>query len=324
MAPRPITETRLLAMMDASGDSFWELDTQRRYVYVSGNMQRSLGYSQEEIIGKSVMDFMTPSYKAEIIRLAIERGTVSDIYTNAHPIRHEGEFLCKDGTTLWAESVSVPVFDDNGVHIGYFGITRDTTQRKLAEQSLQAANAQLEAQVGQIQALHAKLQEQAIRDDLTGAYNRRHFAAVAENEISRARRQQNAVSLVMLDLDHFKRINDSFGHFAGDEALRATSTALAENRRAEDLVCRWGGEEFAVLLPGTGHDTACALAEAWRVKLASTTMLARGTPVQLTASLGVATFPLEADSLLALMQLADARLYQAKARGRNCVVGAAS
>jgi diguanylate cyclase (GGDEF)-like protein/PAS domain S-box-containing protein len=319
--PRPITEARLLAMVNASGDSFWEMDAERRFVYISDNMCRLMGYPRQELRGRLVVEFMTPEYRAEIVRLAAERGNAETPLAHVGPIRHEGEFFRKDGTRVWVETVSVPVFDDADQHIGYFGITRDTTERKRAEQALLDANRRLEAQIGQTHELHALLREQAIRDDLTGMHNRRHFVEVAENELERARRHGAPLSLVMLDIDHFKSVNDLHGHPTGDLALKAVGAMLSETTRAGDLACRLGGEEFAVLLMGMGHEGALERAERWRATLAGMSIPTDGTPLRLTASFGVATFPAQAQNLVELMKIADARMYRAKAQGRDRVSG---
>ena len=319
--PRPITEARLLAMVNASGDSFWETDVERRFVHISDNMCRMMGYVRDELHGRNVMEFMTPEYRTEILTHAAQRGTPDNPLAHTHPLRHTGEFFRKDGARLWIETVSVPVFDDAGVHIGYFGITRDVTERKRAEQDLRRANERLEAQLAHIQALHAQMHEQAIRDELTGVHNRRHFVEVAERELERARRQGAMLSLVMLDIDHFKRVNDDHGHPVGDAALKAVGAMLGETTRSGDLAFRLGGEEFAVLLMGMGHEGAIERAESWRTALASVRIPIEGAALRLTASFGVATFPAHANSVVELMKVSDARMYQAKAQGRDQVIG---
>ena len=319
--PRPITEARLLSMVNASGDSFWESDAERRFVHISHNMCRMMGYAREELRGRSVLEFMTPEYRAEVIRHAQNRASEGNPLANTGPLRHEGEFFRKDGSRMWIETVSVPVFDDDGVHIGYFGITRDSSERKRTEQALREANQQLEVQLRHIQELHEQMREQAIRDDLTGVHNRRHFVAVAEHELERARRHGATLSLVMLDVDHFKNVNDAYGHLTGDAALKAVGSMLSATTRAGDLACRLGGEEFAVLLLGMGHDGAIERAEKWRATLAEMTILADGTALRLTASFGVATFPEQAGSLVELMKVADTRMYCAKSLGRDRVIG---
>jgi diguanylate cyclase (GGDEF)-like protein/PAS domain S-box-containing protein len=319
--PRPITEARLLAMVNASGDSFWETDAARRFVHISDNMCRMMGYEREELRGRSVMEFMTPEYTAEVIRHAQDRRSGDVALANIGPIRHEGEFFRKDGSRLWIETVSVPVFDDDGVHIGYFGITRDTNERKRAERALIEANRQLEIQLRHIQELHEKMREQAIRDDLTGVHNRRHFVDVAERELERAQRHGASLSLVMMDIDHFKNVNDVYGHPTGDTALRAVGSMLTATTRIGDLAFRLGGEEFAILLVGMGHEGAMERAEKWRSALFEMAVPVDGTTLKLTASFGVATFPQQSGTLVELMKIADARMYRAKALGRDRVVG---
>jgi len=320
--PRPITEARLLSMVNASGDSFWESDAERRFVHISDNMCRMMGYPREELRGRSVLEFMTPEYKAEVIRHANNRAAGDNPLAHTGPLRHEGEFFRKDGSRLWIETVSVPVFDDDGTHIGYFGITRDSTERKRAEHALREANQQLEVQLRRIHELHEQMREQAIRDDLTGVHNRRHFVAVAEHELERARRHGATLSLVMMDVDHFKHVNDAYGHLTGDVALKAVGSMLSATTRVGDLACRLGGEEFAILLIGMGHEGAVERAETWRATLAEMTILADGTALKLTASFGVATFPEQAGTLVELMKVADTRMYRAKSLGRDRVIGA--
>jgi diguanylate cyclase (GGDEF)-like protein/PAS domain S-box-containing protein len=319
--PRPITEARLLSMVNASGDSFWESDADRRFVHISDNMCRMMGYARQELRGRSVFEFMTPEYRAEVISHAQNRASEDNPLAHTGPLRHEGEFFRKDGSRLWIETVSVPVFDDDGIHIGYFGITRDSSERKRTEQALREANQQLEVQLRRIHELHEQMREQAIRDDLTGVHNRRHFVAVAEHELERAHRHGATLSLVMMDIDHFKNVNDAHGHLSGDVALKAVGSMLSATTRPGDLACRLGGEEFAVLLTGMGHEGAIERAEKWRATLAEMTIPVDGTALRLTASFGVATFPGQAGSLVELMKVADARMYRAKAMGRDRVVG---
>jgi diguanylate cyclase (GGDEF)-like protein/PAS domain S-box-containing protein len=319
--PRPITEARLLSMVNASGDSFWESDAERRFVHISDNMCRLMGYSREELRGRSVLEFMTPEYRAEVIRHSAQRSEAGNPLAHIGPLRHEGEFFRKDGSRMWIETVSVPVFDDDGVHIGYFGITRDANERKRAERALLEANRQLEVQLRHIHELHEQMREQAIRDDLTGVHNRRHFVEVAERELERARRHGAALSLVMMDIDHFKNVNDLYGHPTGDLALKAVGSMLSATTRLGDLAFRLGGEEFAVLLVGMAHDGAMERAETWRSTLAEMTVAAEGTTLRLTASFGVATFARQSGTLVELMKLADTRMYRAKALGRDRVIG---
>ena len=140
--------------------------------------------------------------------------------------------------------------------------------------------------------------------------------------LKRATRIGSPMGLLMLDIDHFKSVNDRHGHPAGDAALKAVGALLAGGTRAGDLACRLGGEEFAMLLTGMEHADALAAAQAWRSALAALDIPNDAGVLRLTASFGVATFPRQAASLDALMKLADTRLYLAKALGRDHVCSA--
>ena len=169
--------------------------------------------------------------------------------------------------------------------------------------------------------LRQTLRQQSIRDGLTGLYNRRHFEDTLEQEIERAKSNQTALSLVMLDVDHFKNFNDTYGHDAGDHVLQSISQCLKKHLRVCDIVCRYGGEELVVILPGRDLETARTIAERLRHEIVQLSLYYENQLLgQVSASFGVANFPEDGDSPLTLFQAADRALYQAKARGRNQVV----
>lgn len=175
-------------------------------------------------------------------------------------------------------------------------------------------------------ALRRQLEEaarvQAHTDDLTGLPNRRRFFELAEREIVRAQRYDEPLAVVMLDLDHFKEVNDSHGHAAGDQVLRAVADACRDVLRTSDVVGRLGGEEFAILLPATSLDGARQFAERLRSAIAACRIGLPGAEISLTATLGVAArVPGEDLTLDELLARADAALYRGKAAGRNRVEG---
>lgn len=166
----------------------------------------------------------------------------------------------------------------------------------------------------------AALERLAGIDPLTEVMNRRRFMEMAAAELGRAVRNGQPLVLVMLDLDHFKTINDRYGHPAGDEALRMVARLLAAQCRASDLLARFGGEEFVMLLPETGLAGAMVMLERIRRAVATTAFQHEGWPVGLTASIGVAGWRGEAETLDTLLARADAALYEAKRAGRNLVI----
>jgi len=171
--------------------------------------------------------------------------------------------------------------------------------------------------------LREALRTQSIKDPLTGLYNRRYLEEMLDREIRRAVRAEQALGLLMLDLDHFKKFNDTYGHDAGDTVLRESGTFLAKSIRAEDIVCRFGGEEFVIILPTANLGAACARAERIRSKLRELTVLHQGQSLgMVTVSVGVAALPEHGTSPKELLEAADAALYRAKREGRDRVAAA--
>lgn len=180
-----------------------------------------------------------------------------------------------------------------------------------------------EARNRQMFGLEIELEKLATTDSLSGAFNRRHFSQCAEKEIERARRYGHALTLMVLDIDHFKNINDSHGHHTGDEAIRAVAATCRTTLRRIDCLGRMGGEEFAVLLPETALEDAGLLAERLREKLAQLRIPSenpQNDDVSLTVSIGVSLWKGGEDSLVSLLQRADSCLYDAKREGRNRVM----
>ena len=163
------------------------------------------------------------------------------------------------------------------------------------------------------------LRENSLRDGLTGCFNRTHALDVIDTELRRARRAQTPVSLIMFDIDRFKDINDRYGHLCGDAVLAAVGLKMKDVLRGSDLKCRYGGEEFLVLLPETPLEGAKRVADTLRRELADMPVIWKSEPVVVTASFGVSVaLPSEIDAK-ALIGRADAALYRAKDQGRNCV-----
>ena len=169
--------------------------------------------------------------------------------------------------------------------------------------------------------LREALRSQSIRDPLTGLYNRRYLEEMLDREIRRAVRAGQALGVLMLDLDHFKKFNDTYGHDAGDTVLRDTAAFLLKSVRAEDIVCRFGGEEFIVILPVASLKVTQARAERIRSRLRELQVLhQRQSLGMVTVSVGVAELPQHGTSPKALIEAADAALYRAKREGRDRVV----
>lgn len=166
--------------------------------------------------------------------------------------------------------------------------------------------------------LRHQLKQQSLRDPLTGLYNRRHLSEVLEREVQLALRKERSLAVVLLDIDHFKRFNDQYGHAAGDKVLRAVAREMAGQVRETDTACRYGGEEFLLLLPEASKETALSRAESLRTRMRELALHHAGKPLQaITISLGVAVLPEHGVTSEAIVAAADTALYQAKAEGRN-------
>jgi len=198
---------------------------------------------------------------------------------------------------------------------------REARQRlELSERALLDANEALHLRLAEIDQLHQLLSDQANRDALTGLYNRRYLDSTLERELARCKREGHPLSLMMIDIDHFKRVNDTYGHLGGDEILKATGALLASHARAEDIPCRYGGEEFTLLLPNMPLAVARERAEELRSTFAAMAVRFGEFSIQSTLSVGIAVYPEHGKLPDELTQRADRALYRAKAEGRNRVV----
>ncbi len=177
--------------------------------------------------------------------------------------------------------------------------------------------------ISELRHTQEKLLTLSVRDQLTGLFNRRHMEDSLAREISRAARHKTSLAVIMLDLDYFKRINDTYGHMAGDMVLKEIGRFLQERSRGEDVVCRYGGEEFIIIMPGASLEAAgkraaelCLAAGGLEIKYRDENL------PQITVSLGTAAYPQHGDTVSLLLYKVDKALYQAKQRGRNRVVAA--
>ncbi|UVE19657.1 diguanylate cyclase [Pseudomonas sp. LS44] len=199
---------------------------------------------------------------------------------------------------------------------------RDVTQRHLSELKLAEALAVSEERLRTISQLHEQLQDQALRDPLTKLYNRRYLDEFFARELARCQRECVPISLALIDLDHFKRLNDEHGHLTGDDVLRAVAARLGSSLRSSDAVFRIGGEEFLLILPGADSIEAHKRMSSICEELAKTPVETRSGLLRVTLSAGLSHWPAQGLALDVLLQTADAALYEAKRSGRNQVCAA--
>jgi diguanylate cyclase (GGDEF)-like protein/PAS domain S-box-containing protein len=292
-------------VMEHLPEMVFVLDEKERIVDANAVAQKWLGKPLEEIVGRDPLDVFK-EWPQLLQRFFFMEYTREEFEIPGDPPR-----------TL--ETIMTPIFNSKKELEGRVILAYDVTNRKNLEKELKAANESLQTQLNENERLRAQLQEQAIRDPLTGVYNRRYFAEALENETARAVREQSPFSIIILDIDHFKKINDTYGHKCGDLILRSLTDFLQENTRRSDIVCRFGGEEFVILMPDAAVDSARERAELFREEFEAMVHVYEGRQVQSTFSAGIASFPLHADLGETLLNMADLALYQSKANGRNRV-----
>ena len=316
------SEERYRQLAEFSKDVIWTLDLKSmRFTYVSPAIEKVRGLTVEEATAQSVADAMTPASYARVQAIMddhLHRIAAGDL--SALSATCEIEQPHKDGSLIHAEVVGSFLLDAAGRPYALLGISRDVSERRRAENELRAANEQLRRQLVEIEQLQVALKEQTIRDSLTGCFNRRYLDETLERELSRSRREGYPLALVILDLDFFKRINDTYGHLAGDRALVVLAETLRADIRQEDVLCRYGGEEFVVLMPRMPLDKAVERAEGWRRQIADIGIDFGNFRVTYTASAGVAAYPDHGKTPDELTHAADTALYIAKNIGRNRVV----
>jgi diguanylate cyclase (GGDEF)-like protein len=198
-------------------------------------------------------------------------------------------------------------------------LAHDVTERKNVAEELRQTNAALEAEIAAKERLQAQLEEQAMRDPLTGAFNRRYLAEALDGEVARSQREGLPLSVMILDVDRFKQFNDQYGHRCGDVVLMALAEMLRHDSRRSDIVCRYGGEEFVIALFNTPLDAAVARAEHWREMFEGLIVAYEGRQLNCTFSAGVASLRLHGSDGESILQAADQALYRSKAEGRNRV-----
>lgn len=283
--------------------------------YISERFARLVGHISTDMINQPRRNFpMLPESSSlrYYLTLAEQGEAVSFEFSGQRP----------DGKRYWVRSLLIALNAPSDTEQVFLELATNMTRQKLAQEQLEEANGSLVRAINENTELIAKLEITARTDSLTGLANRRALFERAEEEIGRCARSQQELALVMLDIDHFKQINDQYGHEAGDHALVKLSQWGSEQLRGHDLFARTGGEEFVLLLPETNHEQALHVSERLRRCIEEKTVtLSHGTTINFTASFGVARFT-DGESLEACMSRADKALYVAKGQGRNCVISA--
>ena len=309
------SQQRLQAIFDNAGAGIGVTWDNAKFIFVNDRWIEMFGFTSEELAGMTIWD-LCPSEDSQSLRKNIE--TISTGTLERFQI--ENRFVHKNGSVFWGTTSAKAIHRKDGSLENLIIIISDITLLKSTEAELIRANQILVTQLEEIAILRDRLREQAIRDPLTNLYNRRFMEETLSLEIHRARRANSSVSLIMMDIDHFKSVNDQFGHKTGDFVLESLGQMLLKNTRKSDIACRYGGEEFLIVLPGSTQEDAAKRAEQFRANFESIQISGKGIITNSTLSIGVACFPDHGDDGEQVLNRADEALYQAKDAGRNCVV----
>jgi len=284
-------------LLDSLFDAVYTVDRSGRVTYWNQSCVRLTGYLSEEVIGYDLRD--SCFIQDENSRKEDQHRGVDIVLETGMPGTWKGYIRRKNGQRIPVESHLSAIRDEGGNITGVVEVLRDIS----ALQSLETA--------------HRQLLQMSRKDQLTGLYNRAAIGELLKAEIERSRRYQQPMSVVMVDIDHFKRINDRYGHDAGDKVLSKVAAVLGHNLRKPDVVGRWGGEEFLLLAPGSDASAAEKLSERLRQQLKEIPESEIAAPI--TACFGVAELETE-QSLDDMLYVADMALYEAKRSGRDRVV----
>lgn len=286
--------------------------------FLSDGCEELTGYSAAALVGnqlRSYAELIHPEDRERVWQ------TVQDGVAGRRRFSMDYRIRTADGGERWVHENGLPLFDAEGRVEALEGFISDVTEQRLAERHLQES---LQAQERLNRALEDsrhELAELAIRDPLTRLYNRRFMEEALARELVRAERETDSLAVAMLDLDHFKAYNDDYGHAAGDAVLRAFAQAMHGFRQGSDVACRFGGEEFVLILPGLDRDGAFARLDAFRREVSGLVVRHEGRELpRLRVSIGVAFYPEHGRQVDALLDRADQAMYRAKQTGRDRVV----
>ncbi len=284
------SEEKYRGIFESSIQGIFRSKPEGHFLDLNPAMARIFGYdSVTEMLCCSSDIFLSPGQRREFLQKLAKDGVLKDF-----PL----ELRRSDGSSIWVEICARGSFDDSGELVELDGLVADITEKRR---------------------MLKELQELARCDGLTGLFNRRYFVELGQRELLRAQRENTPLSLVYFDADHFKRVNDTYGHDAGDKVLQEIARLGRNTLRALDIFGRIGGEEFAVLLPGTSGRDAIFVAEKMRRTFEAHTVNTQQGCIRFTASFGVSCNQQHVVCLDDMLKSADSALYEAKRSGRNTI-----
>jgi len=277
--------------------------------YVNDKFCEISGYEKNELIGKPHNVIRHPNMPSDVFK------DLWDTIKLKKPWHGIVTNMKKDGRKYVVDSTVIPILDLDGDIVEYIAVRHDITEFEDTKEQLRNINKAMKNKVDELYSMTTTLEQQATIDSLTKIYNRYKFEEFFDEELQRVIRIPQDLSLIIFDIDHFKAINDTYGHQAGDSALKDLSQLISKNIKTSDVFARWGGEEFVILLPGTSLDGAFMFAQKLRKMVKEFDFKEIG---KMTLSFGVGTFQ-EYENKQTFFEKVDKALYVAKSKGRNRV-----
>lgn len=299
----PVARSYLIETMH---DGILVLDERNRILDINPAMENFLENKAPSYVGRNASEVFAEWMK-QIDFLEEQMETRTELRSGKDPSRY-------------LDLRVTPLYDRDHVLNGRLMVFRDITERKQAEKRLRYVNDRQQSQLIEIGLLQSKLREQAVRDPLTNLFNRRYLEETLDHEIARASREGYPICMMMIDLDHFKRVNDTYGHEAGDHVLKAIAATLSQETRRGDFACRFGGEEFVVVMPNIESAVAYERAEKLRNTLNSLYIPYGIYSLTITISMGIASYPANGQTREAVLRAADKAMYAAKEAGRDHIL----
>lgn len=291
------------ALIENMSDGVLMLDAKNRVVDYNSAMKTFLGDEPASLLGRHVTELLGEWFE------------YSHSLTSDSP--SQIELRIPNDPSRYLDLRVTPLYDAYRQVSGRLFVFRDVTERKDVEKKLRHANRRLQDQLIEIGILQSQLREQAIRDPLTDLFNRRYLEETLDREIARAAREKYPICVVMIDIDHFKQVNDTYGHEAGDAMLKSVAGLLAANSRRGDFACRYGGEEFLLVMPNIHMAVAYARTETLRASLNALQVQYGNYVLSATFSMGIACFPAHGENRESLLRAVDKAMYAAKEAGRD-------
>lgn len=318
--PRAVIPERVKAAFNALAEGLVIMDEKGHIILANTSFARKIDFPADELMGQKVSQFnwVKGNRKNDgeqslpwVVTLNEQR------QQTGVALRYETR---RSGTRTFMVNTS-PITDAKGAIRGVLATFDDLTDLEEKQVELKQTISQLECSREELREKAVELEYLATRDPLTGCLNRRAFFERCEQLLDEAKRKDTRLSCIMTDIDHFKSINDRHGHAAGDKVIQMVANELRANGRPDDIVGRYGGEEFCIALPGLGAQEAVAVAERLRAAVKNAKYVQSSTPLRITSSFGVAELADDVSNPEALIDRADQALYIAKENGRNRVIG---